>query len=363
MVEGRGGKAAYEAVREHLQRLRDTAAGRAEEDEWWRGRAAREEGKGGEDGGWGVTRVEAARRTADCLGGWEYKVRWEAGGATWEPAWSLLYRRAGWIRQQCDEAKRTKVMPSSLYGRLTGEGGYIGPEEEAREPCRGAGRASGLRWRADGKGRPEGGRERVGKGLSDRLAKGLTLTEGEWRAVGVEDLRVDDYIWVEGVCCRPVEEERRAWVRVQGMSAAAVEEAVRGDMERESAKRAGRKLWGQLLRHARGGAVGGDAEDENCGEDAAAGKAAATQWGQGRHWEWCTYYPGGEEQRRGADGEMESKARAGLEKGREGEREGVTRWVTESMARERSAEQAASEAGAPQTYPDCNTAFNTGLPV
>ena len=221
----------------------------------------------------------------------------------------------------------------------------MGPEEEAREPCRGAGRASGLRWRKDGRTRPEGGRERMEEGLRDRLAQGTTLTEAEWRRVGVEDLRMHDYVRVGDMCYRPVAEEGRAWARVMGMSATAVEEAVRGDMERESAKRAGRKLWGLLLRHARGGEAGGDTEEENCGEDVAAERAAQGQWADGRHWEWCTYYPGGEEQRKGKDGEMENKARAGLERGTEGEREGVTRWVTEDMARERRAEQDTSEAG------------------
>ena len=61
--------------------------------------------------------VRSARRTPE-LGrgaGWEYRVQWESGEETWEPEWSLLYGRAGRLREECAQVKRSSVTPSSLW--------------------------------------------------------------------------------------------------------------------------------------------------------------------------------------------------------------------------------------------------------
>ena len=63
-------------------------------------------------------------------------MKWGTGEETWEPGWSLLYGRAGRIVQECEAARAKRVTPCSLYGRLTGEAGYVGDVQEQREPCR-----------------------------------------------------------------------------------------------------------------------------------------------------------------------------------------------------------------------------------
>ena len=82
---------AYAALLGRMRAKGSTAEGKAQLEEWWR-----EVGRSG--GGWqqpdaeawqNMTAIQAARRTAECLGSWEYKVKWEGGETTWEPAWSL----------------------------------------------------------------------------------------------------------------------------------------------------------------------------------------------------------------------------------------------------------------------------------
>ena len=38
--------------------------------------------------------------------------------------------------QECEAARAKRVTPCSLYGRLTGEAGYVSDVQEQREPCR-----------------------------------------------------------------------------------------------------------------------------------------------------------------------------------------------------------------------------------
>ena len=109
-----------------------------------------------------------------------------------------------------------------------------------------------------------------------------------------------------------------------------------GRVEEEGVARAMGGLLGVLVRHARAVTVGGEAEEENCEEHAAAaGAGREVRWAGGEDWGWCTLYLGGEEDDpEVAPGEEpRRRARAGLGRGSEGEEQGGVRWATEEAAR------------------------------
>ena len=75
----------------------------------WRRRDAHE--------AFGVQDVLAARRTAECFGGWEYLVRWQGQHEdSWEPA-TCIGRGEG-MQSACEGAQRTAYVPCSYRDSL-----------------------------------------------------------------------------------------------------------------------------------------------------------------------------------------------------------------------------------------------------
>ena len=216
--------------------------------------------RNGGDTRWAYKRICAARRTAACLGGWEYEIQWEGQtDHTWELHNDFLGSRAGRIREEARRARMNKAIPSSLHGRLTGEEGEkLGQAEDTAAACR-------MGW--------EGGKGRDAK-----------------------------------------------WVKVGGMSATDVGRAMAGDTEQDTVCRAIREMWELHKRHAEDGKVGEDAETENCSEEPASKKETGSTWGMGEHAEWCTWYAGGREtygEEKEDDGQPKMRDRTGLEKTRQ----------------------------------------------
>ena len=75
-------------------------------------------------GDWVVKEVMAARRAPECLGGWEYRVRWEGGyDDTWEPA--------GWAAGVRGAAEGAGVLGWS-WGAAASSGSNTLPGQSAR---------------------------------------------------------------------------------------------------------------------------------------------------------------------------------------------------------------------------------------
>ena len=229
-IRGEACKRAYKAVMAHLEAQGRTAGGARVQRRWWEqvrrtgGGERRESAEVRE----GYERILSARRTPEVRPGckWEYRVKWGTGEETWEPGWSLLYGRAGRIVQECEAARAKRVTPCSLYGRLTGEKGYVSDVQEQREPCR---------------DKEAGKREWVAQAVPRRMTR------------------------------------------------QEVAMAMEGRVEEAGVARAMGGLLGVLARHARAVTVGGEAEEENCEEHAAAaGAGREVRWAGGEDWGWCT---------------------------------------------------------------------------
>ena len=97
-----------------------------------------------QSGTWPVSQLRAARRTAECFGGWEYRVRWEKGKAgeewedTWEPHAGLEARG---LAEEMATARAERCLPASFdeYLRQEAESKETGlAARERRELARGA---------------------------------------------------------------------------------------------------------------------------------------------------------------------------------------------------------------------------------
>jgi hypothetical protein len=90
---------------------------------------------------------------------------------------------------------------------------------------------SGLKWMSAGATKPAEGRELIHPGLAEALATKAVLTQEEWEALGISDLRYDDFIEAGGSYFRPMSEisEGEGW---EGQSA--VLACLRGECFSES---------------------------------------------------------------------------------------------------------------------------------
>ena len=78
-------------------------------------------------GTWPVSELRAARRTADCFGGWEYRVRWEPGkeGNEWEDTWEPhTGLEARGLTEEMRTAREEKRLPAS-FGEYLHAGGRV----------------------------------------------------------------------------------------------------------------------------------------------------------------------------------------------------------------------------------------------
>ena len=78
------------------------------------------------------------------------------------------------------------------------------------------GEAPGLAWGNVGATRPAVGREISNAGLAAALALKAELTQQEWEALGIRDVRHDDYIAVGGVYYKPAGEEPEVPAELRG---------------------------------------------------------------------------------------------------------------------------------------------------
>ena len=88
------------------------------------------------------TRIEAARSATAHFGGWEYKVKWESGERTWVTHEAMESGATHVVRQDMQNARETKRVPSSMWERMQmmkSRGATAQEREEANqlvEACR-----------------------------------------------------------------------------------------------------------------------------------------------------------------------------------------------------------------------------------
>ena len=94
--------------------------------------AAQEETAIGKEGA-KVEGIWAARRTAKCLGEWEYLVEWDTGGRSWEPKHALERGMGAMARREMMRvARERRYVAESMHERITGES-KEGQEEKDRQ--------------------------------------------------------------------------------------------------------------------------------------------------------------------------------------------------------------------------------------
>jgi serine/threonine protein kinase len=76
-------------------------------------------------------------------------------------------------------------------------------------------RASGLKWHCIGLSEPNAGRLRTNRKLELALIEKTNFTQEEWNAIGMPDLRQDDYIWCHRSYFKPAASSG-SWVAVKG---------------------------------------------------------------------------------------------------------------------------------------------------
>ena len=309
-LKGAADRESYEQLRSHLQAY-EAGVGREAVSEW------RRKVQAGETA---VARVE------------ELVERGRRGDGKW------VYRRIKAARRTAKSLGGWEYLVEWAGGRCTWE-----PELD-------------MMYRVGGAAKQEAARARRERAVPSSMYGRLVGEKGERGDGGSEAP-----CWQKGG-----EGGEWRWQAAGGLSAEVVEMAVVGRTSEARVQKAVQGLWRVHLKHAEQLRADGSAEEENCSEAAAAERPEGMKWDDAPDREWRTWYAGGRERLRRADGVEEWKDCAGLEGGGEGKEAGVERWVDARMAAGRVEEQEKYEQegqemqAMPEGRPDWHVRWNEG---